>query len=862
MLARTPSSVQSTPRTLYSDPSRRPSVQHGSKIDTSRGTSVSSHRLNSHGAALAPWIAALPAPVRAVVMMLYGEMLRPDDDFPAHMRKSVLAASVLLVLPLVGVTLYNIFSLQERSDYASILVRMSALPYFVGWVGVFGYARATGDGSAVVGDLWLTATECGILLSALLTTDFQAHWAAYGTAVIAMLLHTPRIVAHMLALFAIAAIAFYNDALYGRVPPADAGVDAPLLMVPDPVLRTYETRLVLDGSLLGAAVVVLAALFLYTHESAHARRKAADLMLAREVSRHLGRYDTMAAKELLAEAEAALTAAVVAADEATSEAVADEELLATLRGLTGNLDKFRPHIPAWLIERVREEEEEEEALAAAASAESGAVTPGILSRLEAIDSQNDEDADLAHDLSTVAGGSTASGSVGDIQRTGSDPSMRPSPRTPKSPYVGQSSHILGSGRGATGGGLVFGKSDSGALYRNSPRAPVVAVKTSAAHKAFLAPGALAVRPGAVARVSFRTLPAYTALANAHHGSGTNPLGSNGTKHRTALVDALHALVDAAHDLAHVGKGVIHSFVGDEMVVSWNAASRAVQHEAKALRFLWRLRAAMCQAAPDVLRVTGAAFTGQMQVLLAGQQSNSQGLTLSTRWHAALDTLFRAAQEAGTVFAERQMHASASYACRARLVAALRVPDWSDGAHEFSFGVPKPTEPATPLALPPASPASARLDKSPSRRPSLPASVKQVVSDDDIAGGGHAGTDDGTRTIGVVELTGEVDDTKGEWMYVLRRNNNTNGEEEEGEAEARRRRRSGADDEAQSAWSCVTGAVEDVLRGTLVAPTVAMRVRNLADNSATQGWFGDRPSLRWALATLAPMIAPRDGGNPV
>jgi hypothetical protein len=136
--------------------------------------------------------------------------------------------------------------------------------------------------------------------------------------------------------------------------------------------------------------------------------------------------------------------------------------------------------------------------------------------------------------------------------------------------------------------------------------------------------------------------------------------------------------DAVHSLAAATHCAVHSFVGDAVQLSWNAAAKAVQPEVKAARFLARLRDEM--AGDDTVTVAGAAMHGKATTQFAGTGA-VQALAVSLGWRAALRALTAfAARHSAFVVAEPTAVA-AQHAVTCRPVEALAVDGAVVVAHE-------------------------------------------------------------------------------------------------------------------------------------------------------------------------------------
>jgi hypothetical protein len=121
---------------------------------------------------------------------------------------------------------------------------------------------------------------------------------------------------------------------------------------------------------------------------------------------------------------------------------------------------------------------------------------------------------------------------------------------------------------------------------------------------------------------------------------------------TGEANIQHAFADVIHEAARATKAAVHSFVGDRVDLTWNAAQPVAQCEAAAARFLARVKvAAAVKLAASRFGgsgftggiVSGAATRGSAHVLFAGRNGLSQSLVIScSAWQPVLEALARVA----------------------------------------------------------------------------------------------------------------------------------------------------------------------------------------------------------------------------
>uniref|UniRef100_A0A7S1LZC2 Uncharacterized protein n=1 Tax=Neobodo designis TaxID=312471 RepID=A0A7S1LZC2_NEODS len=123
-------------------------------------------------------------------------------------------------------------------------------------------------------------------------------------------------------------------------------------------------------------------------------------------------------------------------------------------------------------------------------------------------------------------------------------------------------------------------------------------------------------------------------------------------------------VDAVHNAARHTSAAVHSFVGDSIDVTWNAAAPAAVPGAKATRFLARTKTA-CQAlqsdaanAGATVVAGGAALSGVGRIQMAGR-GEQRALVVSTPgWGRVLDGLAELARDNATFLTDAAAAAEA------------------------------------------------------------------------------------------------------------------------------------------------------------------------------------------------------------
>jgi class 3 adenylate cyclase len=131
---------------------------------------------------------------------------------------------------------------------------------------------------------------------------------------------------------------------------------------------------------------------------------------------------------------------------------------------------------------------------------------------------------------------------------------------------------------------------------------------------------------------------------------------------------LHAFVDRVHEVAAATHAAVHSFVGDRLVATWNAAATTVQAEVKAGRFLSRL---LQDAGDPAVKVYGIATSFHTRVHLAGKGKQSALLVGADPNEAAVAEATRIATTYRTIIVNGTFRRAADHAVVFRGVGITR-----------------------------------------------------------------------------------------------------------------------------------------------------------------------------------------------
>jgi hypothetical protein len=175
--------------------------------------------------------------------------------------------------------------------------------------------------------------------------------------------------------------------------------------------------------------------------------------------------------------------------------------------------------------------------------------------------------------------------------------------------------------------------------------------------------------------------------------------------RTSVAAATNEFVDSVHVAAKTTKGAVHTFLGDVVEVSWNAASSVIHHNSEAARFLVLMKRLADGPLSLAMSINGAAMSGGARVQMAGKCGLQQALTLHIPWSAALNALSDLAAQYSTFVIDGAMVEAASEVY-VRGVAALTVAEWRTRSTKKKSHTELPQLPqrnddiATPASIPP------------------------------------------------------------------------------------------------------------------------------------------------------------------
>jgi hypothetical protein len=257
------------------------------------------------------------------------DILSETDSFPLMLRKIVVNSGIcFFVHPsyFFGLNLY--YAVQNGFTAAAVVALVASAGLVALWVWCYAYARLTRTIPDFVIDAWiLVGSACMTLIG---------HSSTYPTliplvagALNATLVRTPR----MWFSLAVISISFAFSAW--NVAAIKTGV-APLFL-PGTRPDTFYEHLINNASSYVVSVVPLGSVILQSMRNGqmlNAANDAADL--SRRVANHLQNYNTDAVELELAEYR-------------ETAAKPDPELIKSYEALVNNLNRYRPHLPNWMV---------------------------------------------------------------------------------------------------------------------------------------------------------------------------------------------------------------------------------------------------------------------------------------------------------------------------------------------------------------------------------------------------------------------------------------------------------------------------------------------------------------------------------
>ena len=122
-------------------------------------------------------------------------------------------------------------------------------------------------------------------------------------------------------------------------------------------------------------------------------------------------------------------------------------------------------------------------------------------------------------------------------------------------------------------------------------------------------------------------------------------------------EALAIFVDIVYTAASATQGAVHSMIGDQVILTWNAACRVIQPETKCARFLCRVKAASIE---NGLCLAGAACSGPSVCHSIVSSTKQQTLIIQHSWRPLLNAMQQLACAHRTILMDRSTYNTAHF----------------------------------------------------------------------------------------------------------------------------------------------------------------------------------------------------------
>jgi len=253
---------------------------------------------------------------------LYESLLQPDDDFFTRCRKAVI--TVFFVFGIINIIISTASTITSKDAWTVVRIVVSVIGWVLSviWIVSWTYARRTRTSPDWLLNLVLDLSLCFLVLTHFSSANWGYHALCLSAAICAVLVGA----SHMKFQVALSAILFLINA-YDTL-------GFPSILLPGSFKGSALTRQITNSV---AASLALWAVYLAMKQfSLLIKKSSANVQMAKEVSKMLAGYDTARALALLSARE-------------ESDDTLDASLVAVLKEIAHNLDKYRPHLPNHLL---------------------------------------------------------------------------------------------------------------------------------------------------------------------------------------------------------------------------------------------------------------------------------------------------------------------------------------------------------------------------------------------------------------------------------------------------------------------------------------------------------------------------------
>ena len=480
---------------------------------------------------LAPPVVPLPLWRRAANQVFFN-LTEPDDDLPTLIRKGGITIMAMVGFPVFGISglfaYLGVTRLTPQSTYSSELHLAAIFLFYVVAVAFpcYAYLRATRKAPTWLANCLFASSQCLVILCAAVTRYYPAPSTFVTVAQVAVACSS---LSGGVLVVAISCIGF----VYAGTSLVWPEWFAIAVHNATPIEQFLFSQIVFLGFAITVAQSVASRVF--ADNMLQATRRAQEL--SREVSASLADYDVAGVRASLAKY-------------ADSDA-ADKQLLDSFTTLCNNLERYRPHLPNYVLHDFQRE------------------------------------SDVASDRSSV------------LQRQ---------PSNVKSP--GDGNNVRDSESALRSARLDDEEADNEAVGAN---AGGTSTARSSTHEAIL------LTTTAAASTMSRVSVAQVLLA---------PVGDSAIATNDLVVQVSHLATETAASL--------HSFIGDQLTVTWNATQRVDHPETKAVRFVAQLKESV-QNEGEFRFLNAAVATGRGRSQFAGD-ATARLFNLSLAWRRVVGEL--------------------------------------------------------------------------------------------------------------------------------------------------------------------------------------------------------------------------------
>jgi hypothetical protein len=495
------------------------------------------------------------------------DVLNPAAPFVTFLRKLVLLNGMIIAIVSAVSAVFNVaVVLAADPTPANYMQFVCQLTLVATSVAAYAMAQRRGDVSDVALSVQMWGNAAGALIGQLSTGIFPYNMGIASYAIFAAICELPFRNLFFIPCVGVYVVYSYNTAalMTGNELWSAAGYNKPTM---SNMLRNYAFGLVVF-----AVPVVASVLHMLQHRRLLAAAEAANALSGR-VAEMLRRYDTDGVAELLEEYSAAPDH--------------DAHLLESYEALVANLNRYRPHLPNWLIKQ-RDGRDGSSSRASSRPSSAGLFSPAASNTLLAPDARG-----------WIPSAGDAAGS------------RRP---------VSADRRPVSADRGPVSADRQR-PADTGAADDDAP-SPREDWADDVLDLDAIVSDHRVTHTVAYALVDFRV------------GAAMSPEEQAST---------VSDFIDMVHYHASTMQGALHCFVGDTVQLSWNAAMKCSQPEVRAARFLCKLKACVVGNTPaQEFSVAAALASGQATSQFGGSGQVS-AFVLSLPWRAKLLACFALAK---------------------------------------------------------------------------------------------------------------------------------------------------------------------------------------------------------------------------